>query len=195
MRSVQHIELFTPAETAEMTGIGVILQRDHRRRFPEWLPKGAGHARFNLFQCLQMRFVADAAAFKIGPSEAYEIGEWVAHQALFFALEQPGCISGDLRDACTLPDASESEIRDYTVRQVFSKSFGRPRLTPSEYAFIWGDSSNWFGPSLERCLDTLREGDPRIGKPVMALHLPSFAQQFVSKLPRPAVRIFRNEPA
>ena len=193
MANVQHIVLFTPAEAAELTGIGVVLQRDHRRRFPEWMPKGSGHARFNIFQCLQMRFVADASEFQIGPSKAYEIGEWVAHHALQYALEQPGCIAGDLGNECTMPDASESDIRKYTARRVFVGAFGRPRIMPNEYVFIWGDGSDWFGPSLDICLGALGESDPLIGKPLIALHLPSFARQVVLKLPRPAVRILRDE--
>lgn len=193
MSGIQHIEGFTPSEAAELTGIGVVLQRDHRRRFPEWLTKGSGHARFDLFQCLQMRFVADAGEFQIGPSKAYETGEWVAHHALQFALEQPGCIAGDLGAECTIPDAGEAEIRKDTVRRVFTEAFGRPRMWANEYAFIWGDGSDWFGPSTDECLcQALGKDDPRIGKPMITLHLPSFARQLVSKLPRPAVRILSD---
>lgn len=192
MSKNQHIEVYTPTEVAEITGVSAVLQRDHRRRFPEWLPKGSGHARFDLFQCLQMRFVADAGEFQIGPSKAYATGEWVAHHALQFALAQPGCINGDFSDECPMPNADASEVREYTARRVFTEAFGRPRIMPNEFAFAWGDGSDWFGPSLEMCLGSFKENDPRIGKPLLALHLPSFATNTVLKLPRPAVRISRD---
>ncbi|MCB1371512.1 MAG: hypothetical protein KDJ83_11540 [Rhodobacteraceae bacterium] len=195
MMNVQHIELYTPAETAELTGIGVVLQRDHRRRFPEWMPPGAGHARFNLLQCLQMSFVAEAAEFEIGPGKAYAAGEWVAHSALQFALKEPGCIAGDLASDVTMPGASDDDIRDFTARRIFSEAFGRPNIVAPEFVFLWGDGTDWFGPSLEACLGALPEGDPRRGKPFLSLHLPSFARRMVAKLPRPAVRILQCEGA
>lgn len=193
MAATIYIEGFTPSEASELTGVGTVLQRDHRRRFPEWLPQRAGHARFNLFQCLQMRFVGAAAELGIGPSAAYEAGEWVAHNALQYALVEAGCIDGHLGDRCTIPDASEAEVLKYTARQVFADGFGRPRITENEFAFICGDGSDWFGPSLDAFLSSLNDDDPRRGKPIMALHLPSFAGQVVAKLPRPAVRIIQEE--
>ncbi len=186
---VQHVEAFTPAEAEALSGIGTALQRDHRRRFPNWLPQKSGHARFDLFQCLQMRFVADASELGIGPAHAYQTGEWVAHHALAFALNEPGCVAGDLSYECTLPDANEDEIREYTARRVFAEAFGRPKIMPNEFAFVWGDGTDWFGPSFSDCLEALPREDPRRGKPTVAVHLPSFARQIVVKLPRPAVRI------
>ncbi len=193
MVQVQHVEVYTPSEAAEMGSPNVILQREHRRRFPEWYPKGSGHSRFDLFQILQMRFVNDAAQFHIGPLTTYATGEWVAHHALQFALAMPGCMVGDLTSMVTLPDATEDETRRIAARLVFVNSFGRPRITATEFAFIWGDGTDWFGPSMEACMGSLPADDPRHGKPVMAVHLPSFAQQVVSKLPRPAVRVMNSE--
>ena len=193
MAAIQHIETFTPAEAAILTGVGVVNQRDHRRHFSEWFPKGPGHARFNLFQLLQMSFVTNAAEFGIGPGTAYETGEWVAHSALQFALSQPECISGDLAQECTIPDATELEIREYTARRVFSEGFGRARVSAEEYAVIWGDGTDWFGSSLDACIGSLPDNDLRTGKPIMALHLPTFAARLVSKLFRPAVRILDAE--
>lgn len=193
MSSVQHVELYTPAETEGITGVNAVLQRDHRRRFPEWLSLGSGHARFNLFQCLQMRFVADVSQFGVGPAKAYPSGEWVAHSALQYALMEHGCIAGDLRSDCTLPGASEQDFREYTARRVFAEAYGRPRIVPNEYAFILADGSEWFGQSLEQCMANLPKDDERRSKPMITVHLPSFASQVVAKLPRPAVRIFSEE--
>ena len=193
MEAIQHVEVFSPAEAADMGCPNVILQREHRRRYPEWFPKGSGQSRFNLFQVLQMRFVNDAGEFHIGPMTTYATGEWVAHHALQFALAVPGCIEGDLAGEYTAADPTSEEIQHYTARRVFADSFGRNRLQATEFAFIWGDGSDWFGPSLEACMNALPEDDPRHGKPVMAVHLPSFARQVVAKLPRPAVRILNGK--
>lgn len=188
-----HIERFTPAEVASITGISTELQRDHRRRFPKWFAQSPGHARFNLFECLQMRFVSEARGFGLDVDQAYESGEWVAHSALYYALLMDGCISGDLATRYTAPDPNPRDIVDYTARRVFVEGFGRPRANENLIAMFWPDGADWFGPSVDDFLDNTPDDDPRVGHPFLAINTSDFAMVTVKLLPRPAARIFAGE--
>lgn len=193
MKSGFKVDLLRAAEAEAPAGLSRTLQRNHRLKFPQWHPKYGKHDRFDLLRCLLMRFVADAGEFGIGPAKAYPIGEWVAHHALYYALNQPGCIIGDLAADYSAPDPSAEEIKEYTVRRVFAEAFGRPCITPVPFAVIWGDGTDWFGQSLDDCLNSIPADDERIEKPLLAVHLPSFARKVVRKLPRPAVQIIRED--
>jgi len=186
------IERYTPAEVAGITGISPELQRDHRRRFPKWFAQTQGHARFNLFECLQMRFVAEARGFGMDVDQAYQTGEWVAHSALFCALVIAGCVEGHLGSEVYAPDPSEDDIIKYTARRVFAEEFGRPRIEPNLIAMMWADGKDWFGPSVDLCLDNMEPSDPRVGRPFLVVDTSDFAKATVKLLPRPAVRIFET---
>ncbi|WP_139197045.1 hypothetical protein [Roseivivax marinus] len=186
-------ESFTAREAARITAMDLVTQRDHRRRFPEFLPPMGPKPSYEIDVLLQMSFVKEVAGLNIGPKRAWHDSEIVSQAALYFALHCNGCIKGDLTASCTIPEPSQEDINLYTVRQVYQERandlgwYGNIIFKRS--AFFWGDGSSWFGGSLDEWRDSVEQNDPRIGQPVVSLDLPFFAKKVVDKLPRAAVRI------
>ncbi|BBU55279.1 hypothetical protein [Mameliella alba] len=192
-----HFEKYTAQEAATITGMTLTAQRDHRRRFPSFIPPQGRHPTYEFFELLQMRFVMDVASLGIGPKRAWEQSEWAAVGAAYSALHLPGCVDGFLpiEEVPGLP--LDEEIRtEETARGVFQEIMNEadmPNVVPERFVFIWDKGDAWFDKSFDAWRQQADPNDPRLGKPAVILDLPYFARTIVKKLPRPAVRIIDED--
>lgn len=167
--------VFSPSEAEKITGMTVETQRNNRRA--GYLAKQPGHARFDLFDLLSMAFMTDAAKFGIGPKFSVESAEWVAHHALYFALMRDETFD---KKNCYQPSVGDG-------RAAFTRLFGRPRVVGTRVAVLWADGSDYYAETVDQAVDSLNEGDPRIGQPMMVIDLSDFASRIVSRIGKPTV--------
>lgn len=87
------LSTFTPGEAEAITGVSTTLQRDWRRR--EFLPKGDGHARFDVFALAEMLTLKLLADRGIGPQLAKDVSDWCAIGMAWEALRSKDAYEGD----------------------------------------------------------------------------------------------------
>lgn len=215
------LETYTPSEAAEISGLGLELQRNWRRR--GYLPKNKGHGRYTLSDLAVFAVMAQLSERGIGPNVSQTFAE-EAKRAIFlhsltmnvFEREALNAaydlhrrqIDADVAAAAAAaarsrgtedPEAIRSIlidlVRQKLADQVQSDQGMRGAQAPG-YLVIWADGSTEFVADDE---DPFASGDhwfadPRRQGGVLIFPLAAIAYKLVTRLPRPAITFAEATP-
>lgn len=207
---------FTPGEAEAITGVSTALQRDWRRR--EFLPKGDGHARFDLFtlaELLAMKALADRG---VGPQITREIAPLCAAGIAWEALGGKDAYEGDHQRTFDwqpeqfrpkregdpelhamlskivpdLPPLTEWDAgwseKADWLRQQIMRLKGY-RFTPASKFIWWADGSETWHNSLDEAFAGLSHLDPKLSGPVIVLDLAALGWVLSERAGRPFVHV------
>jgi hypothetical protein len=147
-------ETFTPAEAERITGVNVVLQRDWRHR--GYLPKGKGHARFDVFDLAKLAFMKILTDRGIGPKDSADVSEYAALAMVASAASSIDFWAGDHREALTwghLPSTpAPTEVFDLLVSSgnIHDTPEAKAALTNDNLDSSWGYKAGWLKRKLLR---------------------------------------------
>lgn len=187
---VPTLALFKPAEAEAITGLSTVLQRDYRHR--GFLPKFAGHARFDIFQLAEMYVLNLLSERGFWPDIFAPTAKVAADGVAFHALRFADCYDGD--DANIEQFCAISNHPNRRVMEAFNR-----RQDVERFLIIWANGKAEFVDSLDRAFaeDPTSPGAASLNQegPVTVCNLVHLGGKFAARaasVGRPFVRLVRS---
>lgn len=174
---------YSAAEAEQVSGIGVAMQRDWRRR--GFLPVHPGQARFHLFSLAELCAFALLTGRGIGPMQAQSVVEDTAWGIAYFALDWPDAYHGPaVRPEPSLNWDEVANIHRVKVLGAHSKLPGALR-----YLIWWANDTHAYTDSLDAAFDATTSADPRVQAGIVVLHLQAAGSNLAGRAVRPLVHV------
>jgi hypothetical protein len=173
------LTLFTPGETAKITGVSPDLQRDWRRR--GYLPvTDYGHNRFGLHGLAHMLFLKSMADRGIGPQHSQPLAEIAAG----------GIALGALSDDAAFDAGNSRQHMEGALRQTTPSKIVR-RIMPTSLLIIWADATERWDNSFDNAVASIPAKDvaKKLAGPVTALHQFELGALLRRRAKRPLVHV------